>query len=168
MRINFGWWCHKVLPLVYDDSLSYYEVMCRVCEYISGMLEDVKELVSNYSELKTAVSNLRSEIDAHEERLDEVEEAVANVRSNVSDLNIRFGVLSNEVSDLVGEVEELSQKVPFAFGVDENGNYGYYKEGETEITPFKSGSVSGVIVGNITGGSLPCVAFDIKVCEEVT
>ena len=23
----FNFWCYKVLPLVYDDSLSYYEVL---------------------------------------------------------------------------------------------------------------------------------------------
>lgn len=27
---EFGFWCQKVLPLVYDESLSYYEVLCKV------------------------------------------------------------------------------------------------------------------------------------------
>ena len=26
----FKFWCQKALPLVYDDSLSYYEVLCKV------------------------------------------------------------------------------------------------------------------------------------------
>ena len=31
------------------------------------------------------------------------------------------------------------EDVPFSLGIDENGNYGYYKEGETTLTPFGSG-----------------------------
>lgn len=32
-------WCHKVLPLVYDDSLSYYEVVCKLVAKINEMIE---------------------------------------------------------------------------------------------------------------------------------
>ena len=28
-------WCQSVLPLVYDNSLSYYEVLCKVVEILS-------------------------------------------------------------------------------------------------------------------------------------
>lgn len=44
-RINdFKFWCQKVLPLVYDDSLSYYEVLCRMSEYLNGVIDNVNEL----------------------------------------------------------------------------------------------------------------------------
>ena len=29
--------------------------------------------------------------------------------------------------------------LPFRFGIDENGNYGYYKVGADTVTPFKTG-----------------------------
>ena len=35
----FKFWCYKVLPLVYDDSLSYYEVLCKVVKYINELIE---------------------------------------------------------------------------------------------------------------------------------
>ena len=31
-------WCRKVLPLVYDDSLSYYEVLCKVSEKLNEVI----------------------------------------------------------------------------------------------------------------------------------
>ena len=31
----FRYWCQKVLPLVYDDSLSYYELVCKCVEKIN-------------------------------------------------------------------------------------------------------------------------------------
>ena len=38
----FRYWCYKVLPLVYDDSLSYYEVLCKVVTYINELIEQDK------------------------------------------------------------------------------------------------------------------------------
>ena len=32
----FRYWCQKVLPLVYDDSLSYYELLCKVVEFLNA------------------------------------------------------------------------------------------------------------------------------------
>ncbi len=37
---EFRFWCQKVLPLVYDDSLSYYEVLCKLVDYLNQMIEN--------------------------------------------------------------------------------------------------------------------------------
>lgn len=37
----FRFWCQKALPLVYDDSLSYYEVLCKVVNYLNNMMTDL-------------------------------------------------------------------------------------------------------------------------------
>lgn len=37
-RLEF--WCQKVLPLVYDDSLSYYELLCKVVDYLNRVIEN--------------------------------------------------------------------------------------------------------------------------------
>lgn len=49
-----NYWCYKVLPLVYDDSLSYYEVLCKTVQKLNEVIrnnnelpEYIKELVSN-------------------------------------------------------------------------------------------------------------------------
>ena len=36
-------WCHKVIPLVYDESLSYYEVLCKVAKKLNEVIESVNE-----------------------------------------------------------------------------------------------------------------------------
>lgn len=52
----FNFWCYKVLPLVYDESLSYYEVLCKVVKYINELIEQDKiigdELTALKNELK--------------------------------------------------------------------------------------------------------------------
>ena len=49
---TFKFWCQKVLPLVYDDSLSYYEVLCKVVDYLNNMINDVNVVIHEYEELK--------------------------------------------------------------------------------------------------------------------
>lgn len=52
----FRFWSQKVLPLVYDDSLSYYEVLCKLRDkineligFITDNIEDmVRDVVEKY------------------------------------------------------------------------------------------------------------------------
>lgn len=49
---HFKFWCQKVLPLVYDDSLSYYEVLCKLADYINDMIDNNNSLITDVSQLK--------------------------------------------------------------------------------------------------------------------
>ena len=49
---HFRFWCQKVLPLVYDNSLSYYEVLCKVVHYINALIESDKEIIADVDALK--------------------------------------------------------------------------------------------------------------------
>lgn len=48
----FRFWCYKVLPLVYDDSLSYYEVLCKVVDYINKLIDQDKIFADEISQLQ--------------------------------------------------------------------------------------------------------------------
>lgn len=50
---KFNAWCHKVLPLVYDDSLSDYEILCKVVGYINKLIEQDKVFADDIEQLKT-------------------------------------------------------------------------------------------------------------------
>lgn len=56
MLETFKFWCFKVLPLVYDDSLSYYEVLCKVVDYINKLIEQDKVFGSEIEKLKQEIS----------------------------------------------------------------------------------------------------------------
>lgn len=60
---HFWFWCQKVLPLVYDDSLSYYEVLCKVVEYLNNMISDVNNIVENVEELQNEINTVQEWID---------------------------------------------------------------------------------------------------------
>lgn len=53
--IPFSFYCQKVLPAAYDDSLSYYEQLCRLTDKINQLLNadksDLEELQKAFQEL---------------------------------------------------------------------------------------------------------------------
>lgn len=57
---NFKFWCMKVLPLVYDDSLSYYEVLCKVVKYLNDIIENDKVLAEGLGELKAELDEVQT------------------------------------------------------------------------------------------------------------
>lgn len=44
------YWCYKILPLVYDDSLSYYEVLCRVTKKLNEVIDNTNNIPEIISE----------------------------------------------------------------------------------------------------------------------
>lgn len=56
---NFKFWCQKVLPLVYDDSLSYYEVLCKVSSKLNEVINSQNGLVQNLPEaIKNVINDM--------------------------------------------------------------------------------------------------------------
>lgn len=55
----FRFWCQKVLPLVYDESLSYYEILCKVVDYINKLIEQDKVFGAELDELQSDMETVR-------------------------------------------------------------------------------------------------------------
>lgn len=49
----FRFWCQKVLPLVYDNSLSYYELLCKVVDYLNNLGADVNTLIQLVTDMES-------------------------------------------------------------------------------------------------------------------
>ena len=56
---HFKFWCQKVLPLVYDDSLSYYEVLCKVVTYINQIIDSENQIIENVEQLKAELEEVQ-------------------------------------------------------------------------------------------------------------
>lgn len=55
----FKFWANKVIPLVYDDSLSYYEVLCKLTDYLNVVIDVVTDEERNIGELNNAYHDLQ-------------------------------------------------------------------------------------------------------------
>ena len=63
---NFRFWCFKVLPLVYDDELSYYEVICKCVDYINNLIENDKAISNDVEQLKQEMKQVQEWIDNYD------------------------------------------------------------------------------------------------------
>ena len=79
----FRYWCQKVLPLVYDDSLSYYELLCKVVDYLNKTMEDVETLHGDVNNLHTAYEELQNYVNDYFSTLD-VQEEINNKLDNMA------------------------------------------------------------------------------------
>lgn len=71
----FRYWCNKVLPMVYDDSLSYYELLCKVVKHLNDIGSGVNSLGENvqfvYEEFNKFIKDFEGAVDdVVEESLD--------------------------------------------------------------------------------------------------
>lgn len=63
---HFRFWCQHVLPLVYDDSLSYYEVLCKAVKYINDLIDQDKIIENELSNLEKELAEVQDWIQKFE------------------------------------------------------------------------------------------------------
>lgn len=54
---KFKFWCQKVLPTIYDDSLSYYEAICKMATYLNATIDQVNEFQKMIDALPETILN---------------------------------------------------------------------------------------------------------------
>ena len=65
--------------------------------------------------------------------------AALNSMVNGNTLGTQLGAAKQACTLLNNGVTKLNEDLPFKFGIDDDGNYGYYKAGADTVTPFKTG-----------------------------
>lgn len=92
----FRYWCQKVLPLVYDDSLSYYELLCKVVDYLNKTMEDVETLHGDVTNLHKAYVQLQEYVNNYFSTLDVQKEI-----NNKLDSMVQSGELLNIITPTI-------------------------------------------------------------------
>ena len=75
------YWCYKVLPLVYDDSLSYYELLCKVVAKLNELIEKYASFYDVVAEIQSAIDELQKQIDAFDTTY--IEKLISDKLSNM-------------------------------------------------------------------------------------
>lgn len=92
----FAFWCQKVMPAVLDNSLSFYEVLCK----LTAKLNDAIETINGHSEL---ITTMQSEIAAlqtltaqHTQQIADLTKKVQKNADNITAINTRTKGLSTK------------------------------------------------------------------------
>ena len=125
----FRFWCQKVLPLVYDDSLSYYELLCKVVSKLNEVITNENSLNESFTELKNWVENYFDSTDFQEkvnkkldemakdgtlneiinfEKYDELQENIIDLQKNLTTFEKK--AITSESTDYVG-MGQLTEEV---------------------------------------------------------
>lgn len=163
---KFKFWCQKVLPLVYDDSLSYYELLNKMVVYLNNVITDVAamednvqalynsynslqgyvnehfdELVSLYNQLHDYVENYFANLDVQEEinnKLDDMAESGELYNILEPHLN-RFEIIHKTVEDMVADsllADNVKVKTLGYYSVGDNGGAEYVIQSTQPTTPY--------------------------------
>ena len=101
--------CAANIPMVFDDSLSYYECLCALWNWLQT---DVINVINNNA---TVTQKWREELTEFEGNVnDEIEEFESDMRSDFSDLNDAFDTLKNWVEDYFDNLDvqqEINNKL---------------------------------------------------------
>lgn len=111
-------WCQKVLPLVYDESLSYYELLCKVVAYLNALVVDVKEIsdIINGSDFQEMVDQAVSEILTESKIYEEFQDFIEEVASDDSSLhNLIAGNSPISTAYAIEDVIAISSESHIAF-----------------------------------------------------
>ena len=98
----FRYWCQKVLPLVYDDSLSYMELLCKVVDYLNKTMHDVDTLHTDVVQLHAAYIQLQQYVNTYFENLDiqpEIDKKLDEMAESGALLNIIKPSVIDEVNN---------------------------------------------------------------------
>lgn len=89
----FRFFCQKVLPLVYDESLSYYEVLNKVVDYLNAMIKDLGEFeTAMEAEVNEAVDYMHNNIESVTEQYldDHIEQFILGASYDAENTAIRL------------------------------------------------------------------------------
>lgn len=102
----FRFWCQKVLPLVYDDSLSYYELLNKVVVYLNNTIADVANVEDNVTALHEAYVSLQDFVNDYVDTLDfpaEVNRRLDEMASDGTLTTLILPYLPEIIGDWLGE-----------------------------------------------------------------
>ena len=89
------YYCQKILPVVYDDSLSYYEFLCKIAEKLNEVIDNYGIFDGTLIRFQKQIDELKKEFEEFKEHgfddyyAEQVKEWIANNLTYIFDNVIR-------------------------------------------------------------------------------
>lgn len=120
MLSPFVLYCQKVIPLAFDESMSYYECLCALYSYLKDtVVPAVNNNAEALEEVQKAMVELKDYVDNYFENLDVQDEINNKLDEMVEDGT--FDVIFAQVDAKIGDLSSLttSDKSSIVAGVNE-------------------------------------------------
>lgn len=113
-------YCQKVLPSVYDESLSYYEQVCKLVAKVNEIIErfndwsdviaELQEAIKDIDGMKHNISVLQNDIVAINEQINSLDDAISSLDGYVKNMEKQFNKrLTDDEESLANLVQVISK-----------------------------------------------------------
>lgn len=109
--LPFKFWCQKVLPLIYDDSLSYLEVLCKVTAKLNELIESDNSQSDAIEELQIAVQELIEQEAQVKEDILELKGRMTTAENDIIGLSGRMTTAENDILIINSSIEGIALSV---------------------------------------------------------
>ncbi len=128
----FQFWCSKVLPLIYDDSLSYYETLCKLYNLVTKLIELCNELIDAVKDidgrvtvleqtvdllnqelvkLKTRMTNAETKIESLEDSVTSIQQSITNITSTLNEYGDRITTVEGDIATINSSIENINNMI---------------------------------------------------------
>lgn len=108
---------------------------------------DLEPIRANITSLESQTTSINNHLASTDNNVSSLNNTIVSTRQMVSDL-------SDTVTDIETKTANInnSVKIPFSFGIDAGGNYGYIMAGADTVIPFKMYNLSLIHTPKVSGG----------------
>ena len=118
--------CQKILPTVYDNSLSYYEQICKLTKCCQEIIDELTDWSDTITELQKAIVDIdamKGDISAIKLDLNSVHTSLSNIEESVRGVNEYAHTLEGKINDNAEAISDLVKMIAnFNANVDEKLN----------------------------------------------
>ena len=106
----------KIVPLVYDDTLSYYEFLCKVLNKMNEAIEALNALGVKVDALEQAVAQLQAKVAEFEDRIAQNEADIATLQGLVTEINTAISGINQTIEGLSSQVSNNTTNITILTG----------------------------------------------------
>lgn len=101
-------WCQKVLPAVFDQSLSYYELLCKILQKYNELVAVVNAHSEKLENHETRIVTLETITKEIQQKLAELDEAVKQNTANIAALTERVDQHDKDIETIQAFIAGLA------------------------------------------------------------
>lgn len=101
----------KITPLVYDDTLSYYEFLCKLINVVNLAIEKLNDLGVRVDDLEEAVRQLQDIVSGLDERITACEGDIADIKLDIESINGAIENINTAIEGVNTQISNLSTTV---------------------------------------------------------
>lgn len=102
---------NQTLPATYDDSLSYYEALSKICYEVNEIIDKINADEALIAANSEAITSINSQIASINNSLEADAEKIQQITTQINGLLKTMQQLATQVNDLGGEVSSFSSSI---------------------------------------------------------